>query len=253
LAQRHGSPDPIDELNTRMDRFAGWVAAHRAQAAGLAGLVLMAAAGYGAYQAITSRAELAAAEELSRIDIEFRQAMGSDVSSSEVVEPANPELGRRAREAAAESLQSVAEEHSGTVAAVLAHLKAGNRLDELGEPEQALEEWRAARSAAPSGTALRGLVLVRVARAHEQAERFQEAAVVYEEASSIEDYPLRYFAMADAARSFASAGQLDRAIELAARVDDEAPDVRLPDHVRSRLRELQPPPAQPPASPATTP
>ena len=94
--------------------------------------------------------------------------------------------------------------------------------------------WRRRRRRAP----LRGLALERLATGYESKGAFAEAAAAHEEAASIPAFPLRHYAMADAARCFAAAGERDRAVALADRVLSEAPDLPLPDHVRSRLDEL---------------
>jgi hypothetical protein len=73
-----------------------------------------------------------------------------------------------------------------------------------------------------------------------------EAAAEHEKAGELPGFPLRYFALSDAARCYAQAGQRDRARELLERIETEAKDVyQLPPEQRALLRELrvsQPPP-----------
>jgi tetratricopeptide (TPR) repeat protein len=121
----------------------------------------------------------------------------------------------------------------------VAGLLAGNRLWELGDVQAALDAWHAAQRRAPDDSPLRALVLLRLAEAHEAQGRFAEAASAYEEAGAIEAYPLRYAALGDAARCFAEAGDAPRALALFDRIESEAPETILPDHVRTRLRELR--------------
>ena len=92
---------------------------------------------------------------------------------------------------------------------------------------------------APAASALRGLALERLARGREATGDFAGAAAAFEEASAIADFPLRYYALADAARTRMLAGERDRAAALAERLQNEAPDLRLPDHVKTRLDELR--------------
>ena len=61
----------------------------------------------------------------------------------------------------------------------------------------------------------------------------------HEAASAIEAHPLRYWALADAARCYAQAGETGRAKALADRLELEAPTLNLPPHVRTKLRELR--------------
>jgi tetratricopeptide (TPR) repeat protein len=238
VSQRHAA-DPIDGLNAQVDHLAGWVARHRRVALGGAAVVLLAAAGWGVWETVSTRRELRASAALSRAQAEFRQAMGAAPDAREVTEPANPELATRARRDSAASLLAIAEEHPGTRAGVVARLLAGNRLWELGEAQPALDAWEAARRAASSRSPLRALVLLRLAEAHEAQGRFAEAAAAFEEAGGIEAYPLRYTALGDAARCFAEAGDVPRALALFDRIESEAPETILPDHVRTRLRELR--------------
>ena len=236
---RREAADPIDELSSRVEQVAGWVARHRRVALVGAALVLLAAAGWGAWETLATRRELRASAALSRAQADWRRAMGAAPDAREVTEPANPELAARARRDSAQTLLAIAEESSGTRAAVVAALLAGNRLWELGDPQAALDAWESARRGAPADSSLRALVLLRLAEAHEAQGRFGEAAAAFEEAGAIEAYPLRYAALGDAARCFAEAGDAGRALALFDRIEAEAPETILPDHVRARLRELR--------------
>lgn len=236
---RKEAADPIDELVSRVDQAAGWVAHHRRTALIVAGLVLLAAAAWGAWETLSTRREQRASAALARAQADWRRSMGAAPDAREVTEPANPELAQRARRDAAQKLLAIADENSGTRAAVVAGLLAGNRLAELGDAQAALDAWESARRTAPADSPLRALVLLRLAEAHESQGRFAEAAAAFEEAGAIEAYPLRYGALGDAARCFAEAGDVPRALALFDRIESEAPETVLPDHVRTRLRELR--------------
>ena len=94
---------------------------------------------------------------------------------------------------------------------------------------------RSIRSMVSASTSL---VLQRIAQAHEDAESWTQAAEAHAMAGELRGYPLRYWAMADAARCFLEAGDRDRSVALLATVKAEAPDLPLPDHVQTRLQEI---------------
>jgi tetratricopeptide (TPR) repeat protein len=247
LARKQAHPDALEELNSRVDQLAHWVVENRVAFMGTLAAILVGAGSYGIYQGVTSRQELAGATALARLEADYRRAMGSEPDAAIVEEPASAELAERTRREFGESFRELAREHSGTAAAVMAQLEAGNRSAELGDAEAAIEAFTAASEGASSGSALQGLVLVRLGRAFEQEGRFGDAAEVYEQAGAIEAFPLRYYALGNAARNYANAADIGRAVALYRRIELEAPEVVLPDHVRSRLRELQ---AGVPAAPA---
>jgi hypothetical protein len=59
----------------------------------------------------------------------------------------------------------------------------------------------------------------------------------------VETYPLRHWALAQAARCFQQAGELARARELALLVDTDSPELMLPQHLSTMLAELRQIPA----------
>ena len=68
---------------------------------------------------------------------------------------------------------------------------------------------------------------------------WSEAADRHEEAADLSTYPLRHWALADAARCRGSAGETEAAIALFDRLDAAAPELQLPEHVRSLRAELR--------------
>jgi Tfp pilus assembly protein PilF len=86
---------------------------------------------------------------------------------------------------------------------------------------------------------LQAIVQRRLGAFHESAGRFAEAAAAYEAAAAIPEYPLRYWALADAARCRAHAGRNAEALALYDRIAAEAPDLALPDHQAAQARELR--------------
>ena len=184
------------------------------------------------------RGELRASEAVAEVREGFLQAMGAPPGAGSFTEPANAETARKAREEFAASFAKVAEAHPGTAGAVEAWLETGNLQEQLGQEDAAIEAWKRAVAEAPAASPIRGLALERLATGYESKGAFAEAGAAHEQAAGIAAFPLRHYAMADAARCFAAAGERDRAVALADRVLSEAPDLPLPDHVRSRLDEL---------------
>jgi Tfp pilus assembly protein PilF len=86
---------------------------------------------------------------------------------------------------------------------------------------------------------VRGLVAQRLAQRFEAAGRWAEAADRHEAAAKLNDYPLREWALADAARCRAMAGDPAAARALYDRLDREAPDLPLSDEQRAQRLELR--------------
>jgi tetratricopeptide (TPR) repeat protein len=165
--------------------------------------------------------------------------MGAAPGSFEVVEPANPETGRQVRREFVVQFLEVADEHAGAASAVTARIEAAALQDQAGDHEAALESWRRAADEAKDGSALEGLALVRLARALESRSRWEEAGAAHEEAGGIEELPIRFQALGDAARCYAEAGAAGRALAIFERIETEAPETALPTHTRARLLELR--------------
>jgi len=231
--------ETLQEIESVFDRMAGWVVEHPARFFAMVGIVLAAAAAVGLNSWWNDRREALASTALARVEADFRIAMGAAPGSAEIPEPANPEMGREARVETVELLLNVGEEHDGTVSALRALLEAGNLQEQTGDLEAAIATWRAAVEAAPAGSDIRGLLLTRLGSGLEAGGDWAGAGEVHAEAAEIEDYPARYYAMADAARCFAQAGDAQRAVAIFDRLQSEAPELQLSDHVRARLREAQ--------------
>lgn len=235
----HDLAEAAPDIGNALDRASHWVTENPAAFLLIVGLILALTGAVGVARWWGERGELRASEAVAGARADFLKAMGAPPGASTFTEPANAETARKAREEAAASFAKVAEAHPGTAGAVEAWLEAGNLREQLGNPDAAIEAWKRAVADAPAATALRGLALERLATGYESKGAFAEAGAAHEEAANIASFPLRHYAMADAARSFAAAGERDRAVALADRVASEAPELDLPDHVRSRLDELR--------------
>ncbi|MCZ6784922.1 MAG: hypothetical protein O7G30_16610 [Proteobacteria bacterium] len=229
----------LDELQSAGDRLAGWASDNRVLLFGAAVGILAAAGLYGFVQSLREDARLEASAALALAEQGFREAMGTPAESLLVTEPANPETARKARAEYVERFEAVAEEHAGTAAGALAALRAGALQAALGEREAAIAQWRAAADGLDADEPVRALLVVRAAAAHEEEERWIEAGELYEEASDVVGYPLRYKALADAARCYATGGDPDRALQAFERLQTEAPDERIAEHIEGQLSELK--------------
>ncbi len=243
--KRDAHPDTLDELASLADRAREWIEANPLKLLALLGAVLLAAAVASAVVVHQSRQREAAARALAEAEAEFRVAMGGEPDATEVPEPANPETARRAREAYLARLEEILAEHGGAAGAVAA-LRAGDVAEELGDRERALALFEQGRDRAPRGSPLRALLEERRAVLLEDLGRLEEASRAHEAAAEVEAFPLRYRALADAARTALKAGDPERARTLYERVRNEAPDLELPPHVREPLEELLVAGASPP-------
>ena len=234
----HGVSETLEEIQSAADRLGVFIQENlRAVVLGIA-LLLLAAAAVSLLFSSRRKAEDAATIALADARADYLEAMGAPPGSLEVPELANPEAAKRIREEYRARYEEIANAHSGTVGGALARLEEAALQQGAGEVDAALETLRKARAEAPSRPGLRGMILQREAQALEQAERFAEAADRHEGAAALEGYPLRDYALADAARCRATAGDLDAARALYARLEARAPDLPRPDYQRMQRREL---------------
>jgi tetratricopeptide (TPR) repeat protein len=239
VARKTDAGHTLEQLQTASDRLAVWLDRNAFAVLGGA-LALLLLAGLAIF--LVSRGESAeesASSALSKVRDDYRAAMGASPEDATIPEPANPETARRVRTEYRARFAEVAERHPGTAAAALALLETGEREHELGEPEAALRIWTEGEAALPRDHPVRAFFLRRIGAARESQSAWAEAAQAYEAAAGIEAYPLRYSALADAARCYAEAGDAERAIAAFERIEREAPDVRTPPYVAARIRELR--------------
>ncbi len=230
--------ETLAEIESVFDRAANWVGDNPNTVLGVLGGILLVAAvlGVGEYLQRQGRDEAAAA--VAEVQTNYLREMGAAPGSFVVTEPANPETAREVRQEYVAQFLTVAEEHSGTAAAVSALLEAATLQEEAGDPEAALTTFERARDEAASGTELRGLALSRLARAYESADRLADAGEAHAEAGRIASLPTRRLALADAARCFAQSGDTERALALWSEAQ-ELDQPEIPQHVRARLAELE--------------
>jgi tetratricopeptide (TPR) repeat protein len=229
----------IEELESAADRLAQWIASNAWLVGGVLVVVLGTAGAWGGYQSWSQGREEAASNALARVQTAYLFAFGAQPGAIEEPELANPEAAVAIREEYVAEFKAVAEEHSGSVAGTLALFEAAELLHRLGRPEQAEEIWREALENTSDNPGLHGILQQRVGQAHEERQDWAEAAAMHQEAGRTVGYPLRYWALVDAARCYAAAGESERALALYEEVEREAPDLNLPDHLRAQFRELR--------------
>ena len=239
MASKHHKPaDTLEEIESAGERLLAWVGANPILVMSVAAAILLSAAGLGGYRALRHAAAVEASAALEKVRIDYTVAMGGAPGDVLVPEPANPETARAVRREFVDRFAALGLEYGGTGAGALASLDAGSLYLDLGAPDQALETWQAAAEAVAERSALRGVLLNRIAQLYEQDEKFAEAAQIYEDAAAIGDYPLRDLALGHAARTWVAAAQPERALAAYDRLQANSPDTRLPAHVAALLEEL---------------
>lgn len=234
-------PDTLAQLESLGDQLVRWVSANPLPVLGTALAILLVAAVAGGVSAWrTSRDEKASAE-LTALQHAYVTAMGGEATALEAPEPANPETARQVRTEYVERFVSFARAHAGTPAQALAALEASRIYEALDAPDQAREVLQEAANELPDDSAVRAVVLRRLAVLAEAAGDYEAAAMANVAAANTPGYPQRLDALADAARCWAEAAKPDEALALYARLKSEAsPDqYRVPPHIEARLAELE--------------
>jgi hypothetical protein len=231
--------ETLEEIQTAADRLAEWIRTHLVLVIGGIAALLVVAGGIQFVSSRDARSEEAASTALARVGADYLAAMGAPLGALEVPELANPEAAERIRREYVERYGELAGEHRGTVSGALALVAAGDLLRASGDASGAIELWEELLQESSTPDSVRGIALQRVAAAHEDAERWLEAGEQHEQAAALAGYPLRHWALADAARCFASAEENARALALYDRLEAEAPELRLSDQQRLQRRTLQ--------------
>lgn len=239
----HEQSHVIEEIEDIAERGAQWIRDHLPLSIATLVIVLCAAAGIGALIAHRTHSAEAASDAFDRVTVEYRKAMGADPDALEVPELANPAAAAAIQSEFAEQFAAIAEEHAGTVAAALARLEQGNLSAAAGETDAAIEIWQGAIDELSGNPNFEAILEQRIGQAYDNDARWLEAAESYARAGAVKSYPLRDWALAEAARCFQQAGEIERAREIALRVSAESPDLMLPQHLSAMLSELRQIPA----------
>ena len=230
----------LDQLETRSGDLAQWISDNPLPILAGAGTILAIAAVYTLASSGIDTAKHEASAATAVAKSEYRSAMGGAYSGTvEIPEPANPEIARSTRLEYIERFQGLAAEQAGNEMGSYAWVQAGSLQADQGDLEGALESFEQALEPFDKSEAMRGIILARIAVIHEQLGDLASAAAAHLEASEITSYPLRYFALLNAARNQAEAGQTDAAIVTFERVTQESPDLLIPEHTQAMLMELK--------------
>jgi hypothetical protein len=229
----------LGELESAADRLSEWLQTHIALVSA-AIVTLLVVAGVGAWIASWRQdAEEEASSVLAQTRADYLAAMGAEPGAIEVPQLANPAAAQQIRADFEKRFATVAEEHAGTVAGALAVVEQAGLVNAGGRSDEAISLLEHALAEAPRNDAVRGLIGQRLAQRFEDAGKWAEAADRHEAASKLTDYPLREWALADAARCRAMAGDAAAARTLYDRLDQQAPQLQLSDEQRSQRAELR--------------
>lgn len=239
MARKYGTSETLDEIQSVADQLSTWLQGHLWVVVG--GIVaLLLAAGLVSYGLSERKAdEREASEALAKVRTEYLAAMGAAPGSIEVPKLASAEAAKRIREDYAARFAAVADAHPGTVSGALARMEVAQLATDAGNSKHAVEVLERVLKQGADGDRLRGMVLQRIAQAEEDLGNWAEAADRHEAASKLPGFPLRFWALADAARCREMAGDRDAARALYERLATEAPDLRLPDYQRAEMKELE--------------
>lgn len=230
--------ETLEEIQSSADQLAEWIRDNLTVV--LAGIgVLLVVGGVASYLASrSSQTERDASAALYRARAQYMNAMGASASALEVPSLANPEAAVGIREEYMQALNAISSQFEGTTVDFLSRLEAGLLAHESGDTEAALAIYSELADSGRQGDGLRGLAIQRAAQVLEDLGRFAEAADRHEAAAGLRGYPLRHWALADAARNRAAAGDTEAAAALYERLAQEAPELRLPDAQRAQAQEL---------------
>jgi len=229
----------LNEIESTGDRLSEWISENPRL---ILGVVLGITVVAGGYALITSSRETAledASAALGRVQSDYRKAMGASPDDLVVSEPANPETAKRVRAEFVERFGEVVLAHAGTAGAALAGLEIGILDQALGRPDEALAMWLETAQQVSPDSSIGAFIELRVAAAYEAEGRWVEAGEAFERAASVDSFPMGHTARAEAARCYAEAGEVERALSAFARVQADDPDGFLPEHLNARLLELQ--------------
>lgn len=239
MAKQHHTPDMIEGFESGAERLARWIGANAFLSGGLLFAVLALAGGWGAFSSFQKSREAKASLALEQIRGDYLRDMGARPGDIELPELANPATADRIREEYIEKFQAVADQHRGSVAGTLALFELAEILDALGREQQIQAVWESALAASTGNDRLTGLLLQRIGESYERRESWSEAAESHQAAGELEEYPLRYWALLDAARCLVAAGSTQQGLTLYRRVQQESPELPVPDHLRLQFRELE--------------
>ena len=237
--RKNAPTDTFEQLESLSERIVRWISDNPLLIIGTAAVILVTAASIGGIRAWRASAADAASSEVSQVRSEYVVAMGGSALDLEAPEPANPETARQIRTEYVERFVRIVEEHAGTPAQAIAALDASQLYGELGAADRAREIVEQAVADLPASSPIRAVAQRRIAVLYEADGNFEAAARAHAAAAEAPGYPLRFDALADAARCWDEAGNEAEALAAFARIQGEAPEFELAPHLEARLAELQ--------------
>jgi len=241
MARKHqsGAAEALDEIQSGADRLAEWIRENGLLVAGSVAALLVATSGISLWSGSRTEQEEEAAAALAAARLEYLGAMGASPNALDVPELANPTAAAAIQADFDAALSKVAADFKGTTAEALARFESARLDQQAGDLDAALAGFESLAADASVHPGLRGLAIQGAAQVLEDRERWSEAADRHERAAALTGYPLRQWALADAARCRTAARETERALALYERLDAEAPDLRLPAAQRAQVRELR--------------
>lgn len=230
----------LDEIESRGDALSEWISENPVPIMGTVGAILLGAAVFGFATSGINNSTLVASSDIASAKNEFRQAMGGAYSGTlDIPELANADAARSTREEYLARFEQVATEHAGSDLGGYALMQVASLQADLENYDAAIAGFEQAAATYDADAPMLGIVYERIALLQEQTGDLDAAAASHMKASDITAYPLRYFALLNAARVQAEAGNTNEAIAHFDRITTESPDLLIPEHTQSLLLELK--------------
>lgn len=242
MARKHHQPaaiETLDEIQSAADRLGSWIQENLRWVVAAVVVLLLLAGGASYLARGQTRSEQAASNALAETRNAYLEAMGAPPGALEVPKLANEEAAREIRAEYEQKFSAVADAHENTVSGALARMEVAQLAIDAGQLDRALALFDQILAGDLPSQALRGMVLQSTAQTLEQAERWGDAAARHAQAAELESYPLHDWALVDAARCLVEAGDRVGALALYEQLESEAPELRLPEHLRAQKRELE--------------
>lgn len=227
----------LDELEREGDKLANWITDNQVVIMAVAGGVLLLSAIVGFVMSGQDAAREEAAVEFARLQTAYRVAMGAAPSAFEIAEPANPETAREVRNEFVARFGEIESDQRGDTIGALAALEKAAIEQALGDSETAIATIETAVAAQPGGADARDYLNSRLASLFEQAGRWAEAAEAWTAAAS-DGNPLRADFLAQSARCWAEAGDVEQALAVWAELEALDGAAMVSPYVRARMEEL---------------
>jgi tetratricopeptide (TPR) repeat protein len=203
----------------------------------LVGTLLIGGIAAGIYEWIESSRN-AAFDELARVERALEKALPRDASGLPVIDTANPEIAKKAREEALAGFDRVAAEHSGSLAGTAAALHAARIEITLGRLDAA-DQRLAALIPTLDGDVERATALRLHGYVLEETNRGEQAADLYARVGAIEAYPGRIQSYVQAAETYERIGKVPQAIAALEALTAIAPEYAEQADILSQLETLR--------------